>query len=307
MKKILLFSLLIILIPTLIVNIFIKDEEIKFIYHENMYIRVKRKNGEIDKVPLEEYIVGVLAGEMPLSFSDDAFKAQAIAARTYALKRMENNVNNEFDVVDTVQNQVYLDFDYLESVWKEKYTDNINRLKKIVLATEGCYLTYEGKTIEAFYFSTSSGMTENSYDVFGTSLPYLQNVSSSWDNISPVYREVKKYKLLDFYNILKLEYNEDLNIEIIEKTIAGRIKKIKINNKIYTGSEIVNLFELRSANFVIESSNNYINITTKGYGHGVGMSQYGAHAMSIQGYNYEEILKYYYKGVEIKKIWYKIY
>lgn len=302
MRKILLFSLLIILIPTLIVNIFIKDEEIKFIYHENMYIRVKRKSGEIDKVPLEEYIVGVLAGEMPLSFSDDAFKAQAIAARTYAFKKMENNVNNEYDVVDTVQNQVYLDFDYLESVWKEKYTDNINRLKKIVLATEGCYLTYEGKTIEAFYFSTSSGMTENSYDVFGTSLPYLQNVSSSWDNISPVYREIKKYKLLDFYNILKLEYNEDLNIEIIEKTIAGRIKKIKINNKIYTGSEIVNLFELRSANFIIESSNNSVNITTKGYGHGVGMSQYGAHAMSIQGYNYEEILKYYYKGVEIKKI-----
>lgn len=302
MKKILLFSFLAIIIPIFVTNIIFKKNTNQLIYEENMQIRIKRKSGNIDVMPLEVYLVGVLAGEMPLTFTDEALKAQAIASRTYALKKMENNINNTYDVVDTVQNQVYLDEKYLKSAWKTEYEKNIDRLKKIVSETRGIYLTYNGKTIESFYFSTSSGLTENSEDIFGISLPYLQNVKSSWDNISPVYIESKKFTMKDFCDLLKIINDGYLKIEIIKRTNAGSVKTILINEKEYLGAKLVSNLNLKSANFDIAISNGEVLVTTKGYGHGVGMSQYGAQAMSLLGYNYQEILKYYYKDVEFKKI-----
>ena len=302
MKKMLLFSLIIILIPTIVVNIFIKDEEIKFEYHENMIIRVKRSSGNIEKIPFEDYIVGILAGEMPVSFHSEALKAQAVAARTYAMKKMAQNVNNDFDVVDTVANQVYLDNDYLKDAWKDKYINNINILKTAVLQTYGEYLEYEGEVIEAFFFSTSTGKTENSEDVFGTYLPYLRSVDSTWDNISPVYEEKKYYTLKEFYESLGLSFSTILNIKANKTTSTGRIKEINVNGKKFTGSNLAVSLNLRSSFFNIIQDNNTVIITTKGYGHGVGMSQYGAEAMSTLGYTYDQILKYYYKGVEISKI-----
>ncbi len=302
MKKILLFSLIIILIPTIVVNVFIKDEEIKFEYHENMIIRVKRSSGNIEKIPFEDYIVGILAGEMPVSFHSEALKAQAVAARTYAMKKMALNVNNDYDVVDTVANQVYLDIGYLKDAWQDKYVSNINILKTAVLETYGEYLEYKGEVIEAFFFSTSTGKTENSEDIFGTYLPYLRSVDSTWDNISPVYEEKNYYTLKEFYDALDLEFSTVLNISVKKTTSTGRIKEIVINNKKFTGSEIAVSLGLRSSYFEIFQDNNTVIINTKGYGHGVGMSQYGAEAMSENGYTYEQILKYYYQGVEIKKI-----
>lgn len=302
MKKILLFSLIIILIPTIVVNVFIKDEEIKFEYHENMIIRVKRSSGNIEKIPFEDYIVGILAGEMPVSFHSEALKAQAVAARTYAMKKMALNVNNDYDVVDTVANQVYLDIGYLKDAWQDKYVSNINILKTAVLETYGEYLEYKGEVIEAFFFSTSTGKTENSEDIFGTYLPYLRSVDSTWDNISPVYEEKNYYTLKEFYDALDLEFSTVLNISVKKTTSTGRIKEIVINNKKFTGSDIAVSLDLRSSYFEIFQDNNTVIINTKGYGHGVGMSQYGAEAMSENGYTYEQILKYYYQGVEIKKI-----
>lgn len=302
MKKMLLFSLIIILIPTVVVNIFIKDEEIKFEYHENMVIRVKRSNGNIEKIPFEDYIVGILAGEMPVSFHSEALKAQAVAARTYAMKKMALNVNNNYDVVDTVANQVYLDINYLKNTWQENYVNNINILKKAVLETYGEYLEYKGEVIEAFFFSTSTGKTENSEDIFGTYLPYLRSVESTWDEISPVYEEKNYYTLKEFYEALDLKFSTELNITVKKTTSTGRVKEILINNKKFTGSDIATLLNLRSSFFEIIQDNNTVIINTKGYGHGVGMSQYGAEAMSVNGYTYEQILKYYYQGVEIKKI-----
>ncbi len=302
MKKMLLFSLIIILVPTVVVNVFIKDEEIKFEYHENMTIRVKRSSGNIEKIPFEDYIVGILAGEMPVSFHGEALKAQAVAARTYAMKKMAQNVNNDYDVVDTVANQVYLDNDYLKDAWQDKYVNNINILKTAVLQTSGEYMEYDGEVIEAFFFSTSTGKTENSEDVFGTYLPYLRSVDSTWDDISPVYEEKNYYTLKEFYDALNLNFSTVLNVSVDETTSTGRVKEIVINNKKFTGSDIAVSLNLRSSYFQIIQDNNTVIINTKGYGHGVGMSQYGAEAMSAIGYTYDKILKYYYQGVEIKKI-----
>ena len=301
MKKILLLTCIIIFIPYIIVNLFIKDEEIKFKYTSNMMVRVKQDD-EIIKVPFEDYIIGVLAGEMPVSFELEALKAQAVAARSYVMKKIEYNKDKEYDVVDTVMNQVYLDDEHLQEVWKDDYTNNINKIKQAVLETFNEYLEYDGKVVDAMFFSTSVGATENSEEVFTSKVPYLRSVESTWDSISPVYEVNYTFNLEDFYNKLNLNYSETLNIELLDTTSTGRVKKLKINGVTLEGNTVVTNLNLKSNHFTIKLDNNKIYITTKGYGHGVGMSQYGAQAMALNGYKYDEILKYYYQGVEIKKI-----
>ena len=301
-KKILLFSCLIVLIPFVIVTIFIRDDEITFNFSQNSVVRVyDEETNTISEVPIEEYVVGVLAGEMPISFELEALKAQAVAARSYVMIQMERNINKEYDVVDTVTNQVYLDTEYLLSVWKESYTDNINKVKTAVLETKGEYISYDGKVAEALFFSTSPGVTENSEEIFTNKVAYLRSVESPWDEISPVYTTNTTYTLEEFYNLLNLEYSEELNIEITKQTSSGRIKKIKINGEELTGNYVCSKLSLKSTYFEIIKEDNKIIIKNKGYGHGVGMSQYGAQGMALEGYSYDEILKHYYTGIEIKK------
>lgn len=304
MKKFILLTVLIIFLPYLIVNIFINEKEVKFDYNNSLLVRVKREQKNIiEYIYLEDYITGVLAGELPFSFSDEAFKAQAVAARSYVLKKMEYNIDKEYDVLDSTSDQVYLDNDYLKSIWQDDYIEKINRLKKIVIETNGEYLTYNGTIIDAFFFSTSVGYTENSEDVFVNKVPYLRSVKSTWDEtISPVFNSIKKLNIYEFYLKLGLSYNEKVDIEIIETTSTGRIKFLKINNVLFSGVDIRNLLELKSNYFTIVQNDDEITIYNKGYGHGVGLSQYGAEAMSRMGFNYEEILKYYYQGVILEKI-----
>ena len=303
MKKILFFILLIVLVPYIIVTIFIEDNEIKFIFKENMKVRVKPEDtGIIDVVPFEEYVTGVLAGEMPTSFHIEALKAQAVAARSYVMKKMEYNKDRDYDVVDTIMNQVYLSDDYLRSVWKESYNDKINKIKTAVIETKGEYISYNGDVAEAFFFSTSVGATENSGEIFSKQLPYLVSVSSTWDEISPLYSTNKTISLKEFYNLLGLSYSDTLDIEKIDTTSTGRVNKIKINGNTFTGGQMIDKLNLRSSFFEITKDGENVVINTKGYGHGVGMSQYGAEGMARAGYTYDQILKYYYTGVEIKKI-----
>lgn len=303
MKKIIISILLIILIPYIIVTLFIKDDEIKFKYISNNIVRLKReKTGVIEEIPFEEYIIGVLAGEMPASFHIEALKAQAVAARSYVLKKIETNKDKDYDVVDTIKNQVYLDEDTLKKNWKDKYIENINKIKTAVKDTKGEYLTYDNKIIEAFFFSTSNGKTENCEEVFVQKLPYLQSVESYWDkDISPVYSSVKELSLSDFYIKLNLKYDENLKINIIDYTKSGSIKTIEINGNKFKGTDIRSKLELKSTYFTIKTVNNNVIISNKGNGHGVGMSQYGALGMAKEGYKYDQILKHYYTNVEIKK------
>lgn len=302
MKKILLFLLLILFIPFMIVVLFVKDDEIKFEYIKTEYVRVKRKDNSIIKVPLEDYIVGVLAGEMPIDFEEEAFKAQAVAARSYVLIKMKENMNNDYDVVDTVQNQVYLDYTYLKNVWKNNYIKNINKLKKVVKDTKGQYLEYNGEIAQTMYFSTSTGVTENCKEIFGNDVPYLTSVDSKWDNISPLYETSQEYNINEFFQKLNLPYSNVLNISYIKRTSTGRNIKLMINNNIYNASDIMQIFNIKSTFFNITKNNNVIKISSKGYGHGVGMSQYGAQAMALKKYKYNQILYHYYKNTKIKKI-----
>ena len=302
MKKILLITTLIILIPYLVVNIIITTDQINFKSMESKVIRVKDvKENKIIKVPFEEYIKGVLAGEMPASFELEALKAQAVAARSYVLVQAEKNKDKDYDVVNTTDNQVYQTDEALKEKWKNDYNNKINKIKRAVSETKSQYLSYNGKVVEALFFSTSTGKTENSEEVFSSKVPYLRSVSSTWDTSSPVFEDTAKFTLEDFYKKLELPYNDKISIEIIQTTSTGRIKTIKINEQELSGREVAKKLSLRSNYFTITQNNQNVTITTKGFGHGVGMSQYGALGMAKEGYTYDKILKHYYQGVEIKK------
>lgn len=306
MRKLLILSAVMILVPFFIIVFFdqYKPKEIELKYITNEVVRLKRqKTGEIEKIYLEEYIVGVLAGEMPIYFEEEAFKAQAVAARTYVLKRMEYNKDNDYDVVDSTTNQVYLDNEYLKKAWGSKYVPNINKLRKAVNATLGEYLTYNGKIIDALFFSTSNGYTEDSSLVFGFSAEYLKSVASFWDQeTSSAYTATTKIPLKEFYEKLDLEYQNTLDIEILDRSQTNRINKLKINGTVFDSRTLYNKLSLRSTDFTMKLEKNEVIIKTKGYGHGVGMSQYGALGMAKEGYTYKEILSYYYQDTVLKKI-----
>lgn len=303
MKKFITTILLIIIIPYLVVTIFVEDKNIKFEFATNTFVRVlDESSGNILKVPLEEYVKGVVAGEMPASFNIEALKAQAVASRSYVLKHMQQSINNPYDVVDTIKNQVYLTEEELKTRWKDEYDIYINKIEQAVISTKGEYISYEGDVIEAFFFSTSNGKTENSGEVFLTQLPYLKSVDSTWDKASPAFTGSKEVSLADFYTKLNLKYNENLNIKILSYTASGAIKKLSINGTQFEAYTIRDKFGLRSTSFTINKVGSNVVFTTKGYGHGVGMSQYGAQGMANNGYKYEEIIKHYYQGVEISKI-----
>ena len=306
MKKILLLLIILIFIPFII--IYLADsyslKEINLKYINNITVRVKRlKTDTIEIIPLEEYVVGVLAGEMPIYFELNALKAQAVAARSYVLKRLEYNKDSEYDVVDSITNQVYLDNDYLKTAWKNNYVSNINKLRTAVNETYFEYLEYDGKVIDALFFSTSNGYTENAELVFNFSVPYLKSVESKWDSeTSSAFNASTTISLLNFYEKLSLTYNENINIEIVEKSSTNRILSLKINNVLFKGTDIYNKLGLKSTDFSISKVGSNIVINTSGYGHGVGMSQYGAQGMALNGHSYKEILFHYYTGTTIKKI-----
>ena len=304
MKKVIIFIALLIFIPFFIVIIYDKNyKEIELEYINNIFIRVKRqKTSIIETIPLEEYIVGVLAGEMPISFELEAFKAQAVASRSYALLRIEYNKDKEYDVVDSVMNQVYLDDEYLRKAWGNSYVKNINKLRQAVNETIDEYLVYDNKIVDAMFFSTSNGYTEDSGNVFNFNLGYLKSVESPWDkDVSAAFLTKKYMSLSDFYKKIGVEFNKNLNIEITKRSTTGRILTIYINGVKFKGTDLYNKLGLRSTDFDIELLGDEILITTKGYGHGVGMSQYGALGMAQEGFTYEEILKHYYSGVSLKK------
>ena len=254
-------------------------------------------------MPLEEYIVGVLAGEMPINFEMEALKAQAVASRSYALKRMEYNKDKDYDVVDSIMNQVYLDNNYLKDAWGLNYVKNINKLRSAVNSTIDEYLSYDDKVVDAMFFSTSNGYTEDSKSIFDFDAPYLKSVESPWDkDVSSAYLTTKTLKLTEFYKLLNIPYNKNLNIDIEKRSTTNRILLLKINGYEFKGTDVYGRLSLRSTDFEINLQGDSVSITTKGYGHGVGMSQYGALGMAKAGYTYNEILSHYYQNTTLTKL-----
>ena len=246
---------------------------------------------------MEDYLIGVIACEMPASFNEETLKSQAIASRTYAYFLKSKNIEPTNDT----RTQCLITKDKMKSIWKDDYDFYYNKIKSAVESTKNLVLKYDGKIIPAYYFSMSNGYTENSTSVFSESYPYLQSVSSEYEKENINFEKEVTIPKEKFCNKLGITCN-DIIISNIKRNSTNRVESIIINGKKFTGIEVRKTLGLRSTDFVIKLNENDINITTYGYGHGVGMSQYGANYLANQGFNYEYILKYYYKDVIISSI-----
>lgn len=260
-------------------------------------ITVYRSNGGVINLNMTDYLIGVVSSEMPASFNLEALKAQSVLARTYALKAKQTGKK----LTDTVSTQSYIDIDQMKNKWGNSFNTYYNKIKNAVENTNGEYLSYNGNYIEALYHSTNNGKTESSLDVFGNYYPYLVSVSSEYDKNASSYLRTISMPLDTISNKLGLSLNNDSVISIISYTDGGNIKEININGNNFSGKKVRELLGLRSADFDISISDNNANITTRGYGHGVGMSQYGANGMANAGYSYKDILSHYYPGTTLTK------
>lgn len=262
---------------------------------ETMVTVFRVEKNEYHDLPLEEYLVGVVSGEMPASYEIEALKAQAVAARTYTLNIMET----ESAIYDTVQHQVYMDQSQLKERWGNDFDQYYNKVKQAVDETKSKTIEYNGERITPLYFSISNGYTENSEDYWENEIPYLKSVSSEWDKTAPKYEEVVEFDL----KTLRTKFNNSKltkkGFTILSRTEGKNVDEVLIGDKVYSGREVRELLGLRSSDFSFEFKDNKMLITTRGYGHGVGMSQYGANQLAKMGKSYKEILQYYYQNINI--------
>ncbi|WP_010278971.1 stage II sporulation protein D [Paenibacillus senegalensis] len=274
-----------------------------------VYLSTENK---VDQIQLEDYVRGVVAAEMPAEFEPAALQAQALAARTYIVRRwMTDDRSNvpvqDALVTDTITHQAYQTDEMLLDRWgSQQYESYYQKIEEAVKATQGMILTYEKQPIEALFFSTSNGRTENSEDYWEQHLPYLRSVESPWDEeISPRYTKtvsLAKDSVLKALGISSSLSADSLvaGMDVTEYSAGGRVKSVRVAGQTFTGREIREKLQLDSSQFYWKANGNSIDITTYGYGHGVGMSQWGANGMAKEGYTAEEIVKHYYKGIDIQ-------
>ena len=260
--------------------------------------------------PLEEYLVGVVAAEMPALFEEEALKAQAVAARTYAVYQMESQ---GITVDDLMENggQSYQSLAERQENWGESFSTYESRIRTAVEETAGEILVYEEEPILAVFHAISSGETESAENLWGgQDLPYLQSVASPQDETSLEYTYQHTFSLEEAAALLQQADPQLVlasgslkeQMQVLSRSDAGYIQSIQIGNRTYTGQQIRTALGLRSTDFTVEENGNEITFTTYGYGHGAGMSQYGANALALEGYSYDDILHYYYTDVSLKKM-----
>ena len=291
----------------------IAEENIKLTYKEKKTVKLLHvKTGEIEELPMEEYLYGVVSAEMPANYQEEALKAQAIVARTYTIYKMYNGSKHEnADICDdSTCCQAWISKEDRLSKWNEELREeNWQKITTAVNETNGKIITYNGEPINAFFHSNSGGTTETVNNVWGGSdYPYLQSVETSGEEEYIQYsssltltKDEVLAKLQEKYPETVIDWNMQNPINIIEYTESGRIKTIKFGNTSISGVEARTIFGLKSAKFNIEIGEN-ITFNVVGYGHGVGLSQTGADAMAKIGANAEQIINHYYTGVKIENI-----
>lgn len=261
-------------------------------------IRVKQGE-EIKSMPMEDYLICVLGAEIPADYEEEAIKAQAVAAYTFALYKKNINADKGFDIsADPSVDQAFMDTDKLKEKWGENYSQNCEKIKNCIKSVSGIYVSYKDAPIYAAYHAISSGKTENCSDVFSDGCPYLKSVESIGDLICPDYLVTVDITAADFKQKFPSECRFSQNpseyITEIVRSDSGGIKTAAVGGKTMSGSEIRKALGLRSANFDIKVDRDRFIFTTRGYGHGVGMSQNGANYMAQTGSKYDEILMWYY-------------
>ena len=267
-----------------------------------VYITEKKK---IENISMKDYVIGVVLAEMPAEYNEEALKAQAVAAYTFALRKKEDMKNEEYDLTDSFKtDQAYLGKEAAKERFGDNYVKYMDKVSSVVDAVYGKKIVYEGKLIFAAYHSISAGKTEDAENIWGEKYPYLIPVESVGDTLSPSYLSSFEIKPEEFISAMK---NYDINFTENPSEWLGA-KKCSESGTVLTqnicgievkGVDIRTALGLKSAVFEVEYSDDKFKFTVRGYGHCVGMSQYGAQFMASQGSKYDEILKWYYPGSEI--------
>lgn len=270
------------------------------------------KQKRVETMDLEEYILGVLSAEMPVSFHLEALKAQAVAARTFALGKIKRHGegSNADICTDSSHCQAWDDESSRRKKWGKNYEANLDKLTSAVYATAGEIVTYRGEAIQALFHSTSGGMTENSENAFSASLPYLRSVVSEGEEDAPRYRGEVRVKRSEFARRVNAKFPKakldaaklESQVETVSTFDSGRVESIRLGKALARGRDMRALFDLNSTNFTLTFTAREAVFQTIGYGHGVGMSQTGANAMANRGADYVEILTHYYTGTEVEAI-----
>jgi stage II sporulation protein D len=262
------------------------------------------KRGKLITLTLEEYVQGVVAAEMPASFHVEALKAQAVAARTYAYRRIlrddripqhpEAHLSSDYQ-----SGQAWISWDeFLKTHGTAAGRTLQRKIARAVKQTEGVVAFHNDEPILAVYHSTSGGRTENSEHYWSEALPYLRSVEDPFSANSPLHYSTATISLAKLAEVLDVERVG--NFKVIERYPSGRAKTVEVGDKWFSGREIRERLSLRSTWFTAEIIGDEMVFSVWGYGHGVGMSQYGAQGMAQQGYSYDEILQYYYQEIELK-------
>lgn len=264
-------------------------------------VQVLNEDGQVVQMPLNEYLTSVVLAEMPVSFEEEALKAQSVVARTYTMRASKGAAKHDNAAVctDSTCCQGYISVErFLEKGGKQ---EDVQHIRELVTSTDGQVLTYEGTLIEATYFSCSGGATEDAVAVWGTDVPYLQSVTSPGEEHATYFTDAVTFTAHEFASKLGRELQGDPSgwFSDVTYTDGGGVAAMTIAGESYTGTQLRKLLSLRSTAFTVETSGDSITIHTRGYGHRVGMSQYGADAMAANGSTYPQILAYYYQGTEL--------
>ena len=274
------------------------------------------KTDTVFDIKIKDYIAGVIRGEIPANFEEEAIKAQSVAAYTYLISSIDTYLKSPSPklkgaIISTnpSSHQSFVSEDEAKILYKENFKEYNKKILKAVDETLGKVITYQDKPIIAAYHSNSSGITESAKNIWGKDVPYLIPVSSPLDLEVSLNKSSKSFSVEEVDSILKKQFpdiqlSEDKNLWFSNQNISpsGYTIDIKVGDQTLNGSKIRSIFSLKSSSFAIVYKNNSFEFETKGFGHGVGMSQYGANQMAKKGLSYTEILNHYYSDIKIKDI-----
>ena len=314
MRRTILTMVLLLMGMMLVIPLVIVDTERTAMKEDAEKIRVYlHEEDRIEEMTMDDYLVGTLAAEMPAAFEEDALKAQAVAARTYTAQQMARYGGKGYKGADVSTDyrvhQAYIGEAKQREKWGDKYDAYREKVRHAVRATAGEVATYDGKLIRALYHSSCGGHTASSQEVWDKALPYLVSVRCDWDSDAPHYREEKRVTFADIIanlgedaTIMTASADGSDVVQVVNRTESGRADLVRIGGQNYSGYDIRAKLALRSSNFTAKTDGDGIIFTTVGYGHGVGLCQYGANGMAKAGYSYRDILAHYYQGVTVQPI-----
>ncbi len=316
MKKILIKTLIVctvvLLLPFLLTLLLSKQNDTRSLGIQNFQIYYKA-NGTEEELDFEKYIMGVVAANMPAGYNMEALKAQAVIARTYALYNIsllseDSNHNNQYTTSEL--GLTYISLSSLEQYWGTKdYLDYFSKIENAVYGTQGEIMMYQDSLVLPVFFDTSCGFTRNAKEAWGVDIPYLESVPSKQDVTSTHYLKIKEESVASVIDTLEKAYQVTLTednffqeVTVTERDSADYVTKMNLGDLSVSGEEFAKVLGLSSNHFYIDNYDGNVRIICNGVGHGVGMSQYGANAMAVNGSHYKDILTYYYTGVQLASL-----